>query len=289
MSTARGLLIGVSLVAALTAAAAVLVLPAMERDLAARARALLDDAAHSGAFSAVEVSFSGQQARLKGRVTDAETKAQLARVISEGLGKTGLNPVLSVSNAVEIDPALARSVARSWIVLTRDPDAKRVAGVLPSQEEKEALLNRLMIVCDGPWLDDQLTIEPGALPAPEWEETLRAIPQLEPAPEPGSPQEGVSIAASTGGGRWQTFPASAADGEVATALRQAAPGQLRLARAMDGLRGWQASVLARRSSADRALAEVTEIARGISSRVLAELNRPAAPPPPAPAPEPENP
>lgn len=142
---------GGAIVAVIAVFTAVWRLPATERELTHLARHAL---AHSPAdFSQVQITFSGQEATLTGKVATQALKDQATATIARGLrAKSGLakgqNPVTAVHNDLRVDPYLhesetpdAQNAQPGFLILAKSGNHVFCFGKVPDEFAKDEVLS----------------------------------------------------------------------------------------------------------------------------------------------------
>ena len=205
-------------------------LPGTQRDLALQARQLLAKTEHDGVFDKVIVSFSGQEATLTGVVARDEEKLLLEKIVREQVRlrdqQPQRNPVTAVHNRVVVDAAAAPARRHVWLLVAVYGSQKRIEGVLKFPAQRQELLEKM----EQRWPSanaelreraNQIIVDERAWPATDWDQTLPALPDFPALLAGKSGLERAMIAVTTGDGKWQTFPPSTTDAEVAAALASA--------------------------------------------------------------------
>ena len=232
---------GIILVLILWLLGALIYLPSSEDKLASAAKAKLAESGHAGVFAHVKAEFNGQEATLTGAVATATEKAQADALIRNDLHIPGwfnstMNPVTDVINQITVDPEHAPFRPRPWLILSLYGGNQRLDGVLPSAPPREALLAALAAKLPPPAtpLNNQISIAETALPAADWDATLATLPDLT-----ATPKEVSAIAVSTCDGKWASFPAAAANAEIAAALKASKLADNEINHALAKLRSWK--------------------------------------------------
>ncbi len=219
---------------------ALIYLPWMESNLTVAAKALLADPAHAGVFANVkEVSFSGQQATLKGAVATPEEKAAAIALIGKDLRLkawlTGsINPVTAVhGDGIEVNPAKAPYRPRPWLIVSVFGPNQRIDGELNRFDLRLELLEKIAAKLPAPTtpLNNQVLIDAKALPVGDWAATLATLPDLTATPANQS-----TIAVSACDGTWTILPAD--NEKIAAALRTTTIKDHQINSALDKLRKW---------------------------------------------------
>jgi hypothetical protein len=205
-------------------------LPGTQQDLATQARKMLDQPEHDGIFGKVVVSFSGQEATLTGAVAREEEKSLLEKIIRSDLRlrdqQPGRNPVTAVHNRVVVDEEAAPARRHVWLLVAVYGSQKRIEGVVKFPAQRQQMLEKMETIWPAANAElreraNQIIVDERAWPAAEWEQTLRSLPDLSTLLEGKTGRDRAMVAVTTGDGRWQTFPPSASDEEVAAALASA--------------------------------------------------------------------
>ena len=298
MTKKKGILIGAAGVGALWLTGALWKMPQVEATLSEAATQQLQAPENTGAFDLVEVTFAGQEAHLDGRVATEADRRRAGEIVrqnvrvKEGLGAS-LNPVTDVENHLTVDSSLLRSHPRSWALAYRDAQGNaHLGGVLRDEAQLTALTSALTTPNAGTtWARTDLRLLDGARPGSDWAATLAAAPALQAAPAPtlpGSdsktqPTGPASIAVSALDGSWTTFPATASDAEVASALEGLGLNRFDIGAALAPLRSWQVAELEKLKPKPAP----TPTPAPVPTPAPAPKTETAATPPPAPAPQPQ--
>jgi outer membrane protein OmpA-like peptidoglycan-associated protein len=214
-------------------------LPYMEPKLNDAAKALLADPEHAGLFANVRVKFSGQEAKLTGWVATAEEKTKATAIIANDLRLQGwftgaINPVTAVHNKeLGIDPKYR---PRPWLIVAVYGGNQRIDGVLNTPDQRLQLLTTIAGKLPPPTLplNNQVMIDEIALPAPDWDATIAALPDLT-----ATAPDQAAVAVSPCDGHWSTLPATAGNAEIATALKATSVKDNEISNALAKLRAWK--------------------------------------------------
>lgn len=209
MTRARWLIAGFWLLA-FWLIAGMLVAPALQRDLAAHASALLKD--KPTGYAAVQVQFDGQRAILSGQVRHEQQRTGIRTAtehsIRSGSGSflsAGLNPVQQVTDSIEIVP-----YPPGWLLLAANGKRGQLLGATATDFEARDLYNMLQDRwgVKGGRLESKLQTQPEWHDeAPDLKQTLTQIP-LPDAREGG---DSAQIQIASLGGPWQRLTPDAKD------------------------------------------------------------------------------
>jgi hypothetical protein len=207
MTRARWLIAGFWLLA-FWLLAGMLVAPALERDLAARAAAVLAELPTG--YEAVKVQFDGQRAILTGQVRHEEQRQQIRsaaeqRVRSGGFLSARLNPVQGVTDSMEIVP-----YPPGWLILAANGKRGQLIGAAASDYEARDLFKLMQDrwSTKGGRLANKLVALPDRHDeAPDLKQTLAQLPL--PYAQEGADSAQIQIASL--GGAWQRLLPDAQD------------------------------------------------------------------------------
>ena len=218
-----------------------MLLPAIQKTLETAAKAELAKPEYTNAFDDVQVSFSGQEATLTGRVSSQRERDLAGTVVSEkvrvadSLGSS-LNPVTAVVNHVVLDYALAHQRPKPWLLVAAYGKQATVAGVLPVEWKEpaaKALTAKLAGSTISNLINSKLAGDAKPRPAADANATLDAktLPQVADG----------EIAVSVVDGHWVTLKPGSQDAEISSALLLADVDYSDLTDALSPLRTWQAA------------------------------------------------
>ena len=233
--------VGIAGVVLLWLLGAGLLLPAIQTKLERAARAELAKPEYTNAFDDVQVSFSGQEATLTGRVSSQREHDQAGAAISEKVrvadsAGSSLNPVTNVVNRVGVDYSLTRQRPKPWLLIARYGNQATIAGIVPV-EWKDQATKVLSAKLAGSTISNQLNakLSADAKPRPAVDANGTLDPKAVPALADGD------IAVSPVDGHWVSLKATAKDTEVSEALTFADAEFSNVVDALAPLRAWQAA------------------------------------------------
>ncbi len=253
-------------------------LPHVEKQLQSAAQAALADPQHRGAFDEVKVEFSGQSALLTGTVADDAAKDKARAIVQNDLHAdapfaSSLNPVLDVTNRINVDGSLRTKHPEPWLLALVMPGKSTIAGVLPAQADTDSAVKALTAkLPPAPsTLENKITTNTGGRSAIDLPRTLASIPDL-PAAALNDPNH-IVLAATACDGHWSNvLPGKTADvNAIAVAISSAHPDINTIATALAGLTQWQDAELEKERIARLPAAALGAVAFGDTVHLLGTL------------------
>ncbi len=197
-------------------------LPSTQKNLAKAAREQLQRKTYDGIFDNVVVSFSGQEATLKGAVATAEEKSQVEKIVRDDIRLADQfptrNPVTTVHNLVEVNVDKAPFRQSPWLIVSVYEQQQRVDGYVKSAPQSAQFFSSLATLSPNRATNNQVMVVEKSLPLSDWEKTITAIPHFAELTKGKQGKAAAVIAATNCDGVWKTFTADSSNEEIADFL-----------------------------------------------------------------------